>query len=95
MQLHSLGDLFRALKSNEPYLERYERIITAYYWLVDHHCGQWSWEYAAQCRLMRVYEPGPTMWVDSEDNELIQVAYNGLCDAENCQHERLTYGEGD
>jgi hypothetical protein len=81
----SLGDVFRTIKQ-ERLQEGIERIVPAYYWLAEHHCGQWSWEYEAQCRLGRVFSPGASWIQGGPEEEMYEI----LCAANGCDHEGLT-----
>jgi hypothetical protein len=87
--MKSLGDVFRVLKRTH-YGDGLELIPPAYHWLVDHHGGQGSWEYAAQCRLSRVYDPGPSYHPAHEKDSPDYMHYLNLC-YENgcCERERL------
>jgi hypothetical protein len=57
-----------------------------FWWLNDHHDGQWSRRYARLCKLARSYRPGPLECgpTDSES----QAIYDNLCDREGCGHAR-------
>ena len=44
----------------KPYLYSARDIIVGAYWYcVDYHSGQWSDEYRVQCKLGKLYFPGP------------------------------------
>lgn len=50
-EANTLGDLFRAIKSEGN--SGAEVVFIAYEWLVENHSGQGSWEYEALSRLQR------------------------------------------
>jgi hypothetical protein len=56
-QINSLADLFRTIKQYTT--DPFDIIENAYWWLVENHHGQGSWEYTAGSRLNRVYTPSP------------------------------------
>jgi hypothetical protein len=59
-----------------------------FWWLTDHHDGQWSRRYARLCKLARSYTPGALERGPNDDES--RDIYDSLCDREGCEHARLS-----
>lgn len=83
--LTNFGDCVRATKRALPGKDHYfERVEALYWWLVEHHGGQWSWEYEAQSKLSRAYKPG--CMDNGPMTETSQLMYDALCAENGCEH---------
>ena len=81
-----LAKAFRAINRALPD-DYFSRLQAAYWWLADHHRGQFTPEYRALCAVGKIYRPGP---LENGTDELSTDAYNDACDACDCKHERLS-----
>jgi hypothetical protein len=70
------------------YVSRYDIVDAWYWWLVDHHEGQWSERYARMSRLGRIYRP--SRLANGPDGEIAQDIYDNLCEKEGCIHEKYS-----
>lgn len=57
-----------------------------YWWLTDHHEGQWSEKYARLCKLSRSYRPG-MMERGPEEGSVAEIIYQNLCEKAGCDHD--------
>jgi hypothetical protein len=64
-------------------MDRFEIADTYYWWLADHHEGQWSRKYERLSQLSRSYSPSPLART-AENPE----AYAELCRREGCKHDK-------
>lgn len=62
-------------------MNRWEILDTYYWWLSDHHSGQWSRDYARLSRVSRVYRPSPLARGAADPD-----AYRTLCERAGCKH---------
>ena len=81
MNKPTLADIFRTIKPLSD--STVDRVEVAYWWLMHHHCGQWSQSYEDMCRLGKVYHPG------AQRNPHNTTAYDALCDEAGCDHKRF------
>jgi hypothetical protein len=75
----SLGDIFRTLKAHGA--DKFELIEMAYWWLFEHHQGQYSQPYRDMCRLEQSYSPG-AMRNKPHRHDLFDL----LCEEACCEH---------
>jgi len=66
---------------------RFDVVQAHYWWNVHHHNGQWSNEYARQCRIARYYRPG-AMENGPEPDSTASMIYDSLCDKAQCERDR-------
>ena len=62
---------------------RFDIVEGYYWWLVEHHSGQWSEEYARQCKVSRYFTPSR---LASGPEDMGQIVYNSLCEKHGCTH---------
>ncbi len=68
-------------------MDRFDVVQAYYWWLTDHHNGQFSPEYARLSKLAKLYKP--SIFENRPNTYDSRVIYNTLCDAEGCDHDRL------
>ena len=66
---------------------RFDIVQGYYYWLVDHHEGQWSKSYARLCKVSHYYKPGMN---ESEPDEIGMLVYDELCSRHQCTHKSFS-----
>ena len=62
-------------------MDRFTVCDTYYWWLAEHHEGQWSTAYRRLCRLMGYYNPSPLARGPQDPD-----AYRELCARKGCTH---------
>ena len=67
---------------------RFDIVDGWYWWLMEHHTGQWSDAYARLSQLSRLYKPSYT--ANGPTGEVAQSIYDTLCDKHNCHHYNTT-----
>ena len=68
------------------YTSRFDLVDGYYWWLVDHHTGQWSERYARMSKMQQYYRP--SRLAHGPESEEAQAIYDALCDKAQCAHER-------
>lgn len=66
------------------YFSRFNIVEGYYWWLVDHHGGQWSTEYERMCKIQKYFKPG--VCSNGPSDELSQEVYDSLCLKAGCTH---------
>lgn len=68
-------------------MSRFDIVDGHYWWLVDHHDGQWSPEYARLSRITQYFTP--SRLANKPTDYAGEVVYDNLCEKHGCTHASI------
>ena len=66
-------------------VDKFDRAEAAFWWLNDHHKGQWSPEYRKLCAVAAIFNPSPLS--HGPDSEESKALYQERCERAGCSHD--------